>query len=106
MPGCSPSCSDADGGKAADVLDLHLHLIDRLAFVNGLISGIALFPQLVKVLAFQDAGGISVTSIALIFLNSLVWVFYALHRGLVSVGVAALLNTFASGALFLALLAH
>lgn len=91
---------------AAKALDLHLHFIDRLAFANGLISGITLFPQLVKVLAFQDASGVSVTSIALILLNSLIWVFYALHRGLISLGIAASLNTLASGALFVALLAH
>lgn len=92
--------------NVAEALDLHFHFIDRLAFANGLISGVALFPQLVKVLAFQDASGVSLTSIALILLNSLIWVFYALHRGLISLGIAALLNTFVSGALFLALLAR
>jgi uncharacterized protein with PQ loop repeat len=81
---------------------IHHHVIDRLAFVNGLVSGIALYPQVWNVLAHESAANISTLTYTLILLNSLVWVMYAVHRGLLSLGIASLLNALASAALLLA----
>lgn len=81
---------------------IHRHLIDRLAFVNGLISGIALYPQVWTVLSTGSTSGVSVLTYFLIFTNSLVWVIYAIHRGLLSLGVASILNVVASGILLVA----
>lgn len=82
---------------------IHRHLIDRLAFINGIVSGIALYPQLWSVLSLKAAEGISTLTYLLIFLNSLIWVAYAVHRGLFSLGVASLLNVVASGGLLIAI---
>lgn len=75
---------------------LHRHLIDRLAFANGLVSGIALYPQVWSVLSSGSNEGVSTFTYALILLNSLVWIMYAIHRGLLSLGIASLLNALAS----------
>ena len=83
---------------------VHHHLIDRLAFLNGLVSGIALYPQVWAVLSNGAVEGVSSFTYILILLNSLVWIMYAIHRGLLSLGIASLLNALAStillGALF------
>lgn len=71
---------------------LHLHFIDRVAFFNGLISGLALLPQALKVLMNRSVADVSFISVVLIFLNSIVWLLYAFHRSLVSVAISALLN--------------
>lgn len=80
----------------------HTHLIDRLAFVAGILSGIALLPQVIVTLMSGDVGGISLTTFLIIALNSVVWVLYAMHRGLLALGIASLLNFFFSAALVLA----
>jgi len=83
---------------------LHNHLIDRLALVNGLVSGIALYPQVWTILANGSTVGVSLPTFLLIFFNSIVWLAYALHRGLISLGVASVLNTLASGILVCAII--
>ena len=83
---------------------IHHHLIDRLAFVNGLVSGIALYPQAWHVINAGTVEGISALTYLLILLNSLIWVVYAVHRGLISLGIASILNTLASGAILLIIL--
>ena len=81
------------------VFDVHHHLIDKLAFVNGLVSGIALYPQVWSVLTYKSVGGISLPTFLLIFLNSVVWLAYAVHRNLISLALASLFNIIASGIL-------
>jgi len=85
-------------------LEVHHHFIDRLAFVNGIISGIALYPQVWAVLTTDSVAGISLSTFILIFLNSLVWLAYAIHRGLLSLGIASIFNLIASGILICAIL--
>lgn len=80
------------------------HLIDKLALANGLISGIALFPQVVALLVSRHTQGLSLTSFAIIFLNSGVWLTYAVHRCLVPLIVASFFNIVASGILVGAIL--
>ena len=74
----------------------HHHTIDKIAIGNGVLSGLALYPQVVKTLMTKDVSGISMTSFAIIATNSLVWMLYARHRSLFSLGVASLLNACAA----------
>lgn len=83
---------------------IHHHLIDRLAFFNGLVSGVALYPQVWNVVAQGTADGVSSLTYALILVNSLVWILYAVHRGLLSLGIASILNALASAILLSAIL--
>lgn len=83
---------------------LHQHLIDRIALVNGFVSGVALYPQVWAVLANGSTTGISLPTFTLILLNSIVWLLYALHRGLISLGIASVLNILASSILVGAIL--
>ncbi|PIT97902.1 MAG: hypothetical protein COT71_03540 [Candidatus Andersenbacteria bacterium CG10_big_fil_rev_8_21_14_0_10_54_11] len=85
------------------VLRLHTHIIDRLAVLNGLMSGVALYPQVLKVLTSGDFSGVSALSFVIIFMNNIVWALYAFHRSLVSLFIAAVLNVLASGVLLFAL---
>jgi uncharacterized protein with PQ loop repeat len=84
---------------------IHHHVIDRIAFFNGLISGFALYPQVAVVLVGGSISGISLTTFLIILLNSIVWLLYAIHRNLISLGVASLLNGFASLLLLIAIIA-
>ena len=74
----------------------HTHLIDKIALLNGIISGITLYPQLYKAFALENISGLSKTTHLLILLNSFVWVIYALHRQLISLLIASLLNMIAA----------
>lgn len=83
---------------------LHHHLIDRLALANGFVSGIALYPQVWSILASGSTASVSLLTFLLILLNSTVWLLYAIHRGLISLGIASVLNMVASGILVSAIL--
>lgn len=85
---------------------LHHHLIDRIALLNGLVSGIALYPQVWTVLSNSSTAGISLPTFLLIFFNSIVWLLYAIHRGLISLGIASVLNIIASGILILSVISR
>lgn len=83
---------------------LHHHLIDRLALANGFVSGVALYPQVWTVFSSGSTTGVSLPTFLLILLNSIVWLLYALHRGLISLGIASVLNILASIILVYAIL--
>ena len=76
--------------------DKHKHPIDRIAKINAIVSGIALFPQLVKVSCTGDVAGFSSLTYLLIALNSLVWIFYAVHRKLFPLVLSSALNLIAA----------
>jgi uncharacterized protein with PQ loop repeat len=80
-------------------LIIHNHFIDKLAFFNGLVSGIALYPQVWVVLRDGSSAGVSLPTFLLIFLNSFVWLTYSVHRGLISLAIASIFNLIASGIL-------
>ena len=77
-------------------IDKHHHPIDRIAKVNALISGIALYPQLFKVIFTGNVVGFSSLTYALIALNSLVWIVYAIHRKLPPLLISSILNCLAA----------
>lgn len=77
----------------------HQHFIDKLAFLNGFISGIALYPQVWTVITTKATEGLSLVSFILIFMNSFVWLIYSIHRTLISLAIASILNITASGIL-------
>lgn len=75
----------------------HHHVIDRIAFIAGIASGVALIPQVWVTLSTGTVEGVSLTTFAVIAINSVVWLLYAMHRGLVALGIASLLNAVAAG---------
>ncbi len=83
---------------------LHHHLIDKFALANGFVSGIALYPQVWTVLMSGSTVDISLSTFILIFFNSVVWLLYAIHRGLISLGIASVLNIVASSILILVII--
>ncbi|HVU75533.1 MAG TPA: PQ-loop domain-containing transporter [Candidatus Paceibacterota bacterium] len=76
---------------------IHHHVIDKLAVVAGVLSGIALFPQVVQITLSGSIVGVSFLTYLIVFLNNFVWLAYAIHRGLISLGISALLNIVAAG---------
>lgn len=82
-------------------MDLHTHFIDKLAFVNGLVAGLALYPQIFNVIYRGAATDFSTLSLLVILANGLVWIIYAAHRGLFTLFIASLLNTCAVSILLL-----
>jgi uncharacterized protein with PQ loop repeat len=75
----------------------HQHTIDKIAFVNGILSGVALYPQVWSTLIQGSGEGLSVLSFLLIFINSIVWFLYAVHRSLLTLAITSILNGIASG---------
>lgn len=80
---------------------IHNHFIDKLALLNGLVSGVALYPQVYSVIINNSVSGLSIVTFIVIFINSIIWFFYAIHRSLFSLGLASILNSIASGILIL-----
>jgi len=83
---------------------LHSHLIDKLAFFNSFLSGVALYPQAWAVIKSGSAAGMSLATFLIIMFNSVVWLLYSMHRGLLSLGIASILNIIASGILSISVL--
>lgn len=80
-----------------DRVVIHHHFIDKLAIGAGVLSGVALYPQVIYITTQESIVGVSLTTYAIIFLNSFVWLAYSIHRGLFSLGFASILNIIASG---------
>jgi uncharacterized protein with PQ loop repeat len=77
-------------------IDKHHHPIDRIAKVNALVSGVALYPQLFKVIFTDNVVGFSFLTYTLIALNSGVWIVYAIHRKLMPLLISSILNCLAA----------
>lgn len=73
------------------------HRIDQLAAVNGVVTGLALYPQLFLAIKSGSVNDLSPWAFALIFTNSIVWVAYAMHRNIKPLAIASFLNAIASG---------
>lgn len=80
-------------------ITIHNHVIDKLAILVGFSSGLALYPQLYLILQARSFEGVSILSFAIIFINSIVWLAYSIHRGLFSLGISSILNMIASGSI-------
>ena len=74
----------------------HFHWIDKLAFFNGLVSGIALYPQVYQAVVTSNFEGVSGLTYGIVLLNSVVWLAYSVHRRLLSLAIASALNIIAA----------
>ncbi len=82
------------------ILPEHNHLIDTLALANALLSGITLYPQLFILIRSEvDIQSVSVLSFALIVLNSLIWLWYGVHRKTYPLIISSSLNAIAATAI-------
>ena len=79
----------------------HFHWIDKLAIVNGLISGIALYPQVYQAVTSSNFEGFSGFTYGIILFNSVVWLAYSIHRRLISLFISSALNAIAAFILLL-----
>lgn len=77
---------------------IHNHWIDKLAVLTGVLSGFALYPQIFIIITSGSVEDVSLTTYAIIFGNSIVWLMYSIHRGLISLTIPSVLNIFASAA--------
>jgi uncharacterized protein with PQ loop repeat len=82
--------------KKLFVQPYHHHPIDQIGNINGLVSGITLYPQLFYAIYAKSIEGLSLLTFVLIFINSLVWVAYAVHRKLPALLISSALNAFSS----------
>ncbi len=82
----------------------HNHLIDKIALANALLSGVTLYPQLYILLTNNaDIQNISILSFGLILSNSLIWLWYGVHRKTYPLIISSSLNAIASGVILLIL---
>lgn len=77
----------------------HHHLIDKLSVLNGVVTGLALYPQIYLILTSHVANTLSPLTLWLLVINNIVWVLYGVHRSLASITVAGLLSGFAAATL-------
>ncbi len=77
----------------------HHHFIDKLAVINGAVSGFALYPQIFLILYSGVPNTMSTVSLMLIVINNLVWTAYGVHRSLSSVVLASVLSGLAAAIL-------
>lgn len=80
-------------------LGRHNHPLDKIAEINGLLSGLALYPQVIKAIISKSVSGLSVYTFIFIFISSIIWIFYARHRSLPQVMISSFLNCVAAGLL-------
>ncbi len=84
---------------------VHNHWIDKLALLNAVLSGVTLYPQLYILLVSEiDSASISVLSFALILSNSIIWLWYGVHRKTYPLIISSALNAIASGGILMLLL--
>lgn len=74
----------------------HHHPIDRLGNLNGIVSGITLYPQLFHAYTSKSLEGLSLITFSLIFVNSAIWILYAKHRKLPALLISSILNAISS----------
>ena len=75
---------------------IHNHWIDKLAVLTGVLSGFALYPQIFILITSGSTEDVSLAMYAIILGNSVVWLVYSIHRGLLSLAIPSILNIFAS----------
>lgn len=75
---------------------IHNHWIDKLAVLTGVLSGFALYPQVFMLVMSGSAENVSLVTYVIILGNSVVWLLYSIHRGLLSLAIPSVLNIFAS----------
>lgn len=80
-------------------LEDHQHLVDRIAYANGLLSGIALFPQAIKAFWTLNVQGLSLLTFVIILVSSLTWMVYAIHRRTLALLISSTMNSAAAGAI-------
>ena len=82
----------------------HNHLIDKVAFISVALSAVALYPQLYTLIKFADISGLSSISFGLICANSILWLWYGIHRNIFPIIISSLFNVIASCAILFYLL--
>ena len=80
------------------ITEIHHHWIDKVAFLNAIVGAIALYPQLYNLMTSNvRTENLSILSFSLIFLNSIVWLLYGIHRKISPLVISSVLNVVASG---------
>ena len=77
-------------------ITIHNHWIDKLAVLTGVLSGFALYPQIFLLITSGSTENVSLVTYVIILGNSIVWLAYSIHRGLISLAIPSILNIFAS----------
>ena len=74
----------------------HHHLIDKLSVLNGVVTGLTLYPQIYLILASHVPNTLSPLTLWLLVVNNIVWILYGVHRSLASIVIAGFLSGFAA----------
>lgn len=80
----------------------HNHWIDKIALLNGFAGGVALYPQLYILMTSKiHPTGFSYISFSLILSNSIIWLWYGIHRRIYPLIISSFLNTLAAAMILL-----
>lgn len=79
--------------------EVHHHPIDYIAEINAVINGIALYPQLAKVIQTHSVANLSSSTFLILFCTNIIWTIYGLHRRDAAVLATSVLVVMASGTL-------
>jgi uncharacterized protein with PQ loop repeat len=78
-------------------LTKHNHPIDQLTIGASLLSGVALYPQVFKVLATREVAGLAPSTFLFIAISNIIWLAYGIHRKSLPLLISGILNLIASG---------
>lgn len=73
----------------------HHHFIDKLGTLNGVISGVVLFPQIYVILFLHVPNNLSLPTLLLVILNNVIWFLYGWHRSIWPTMISGALSAFA-----------
>lgn len=77
-------------------LKKHNHPIDQLTVGASLLSGVALFPQVFKILETKQVSGLSPSTFFILIVANCIWIAYGIHRKSVPLLISGTLNLVAS----------
>lgn len=73
----------------------HHHFIDKLGTLNGVISGVVLYPQIYAVLILHVPNTLSLSTLLLLIFNNVIWCLYGFHRSIMPTMVSGALSVVA-----------
>ncbi len=73
----------------------HHHFIDKIGTLNGVVSGLFLYPQIFVILFWGVPNNLTPLMIFLVIFNNIIWFLYGHHRGIMPTMVSAALNVLA-----------
>ncbi|MCK9361624.1 PQ-loop domain-containing transporter [Patescibacteria group bacterium] len=85
-----------DGLRKRLHLDKHDHPIDRLTEAAALLSGVALYPQVFKIVTTRHVADLAPTTFFIMVITNTIWIAYGIHRKSIPLLISSTMNLVAA----------